>query len=216
MPVIPESSRADVDDELTEILGLRVDLPLKFLRDLLRRATDAVRHRLMAIAPPELQEEIERVLKSIAGAVEDETSSVRDFSRAEAPVKLLKDHNELDDAAVIKFAGARKFGEMAAALAVLNNVSTEMMARLLEGLRSDLILIPCKSAGLTWPAVETILCNRPLQQPIAEETSSPVRITRSCPRKLPSAPCASGRFTTKSRSRCVVSNWQTLAPARLV
>jgi hypothetical protein len=23
---------------------------------------------------------------------------------------------------------------------------------------------------LTWPAVETILCNRPLQQPIAEET----------------------------------------------
>ena len=30
-------------DELTEILGLRPDLPLKFLRDLLRRATDAVR-----------------------------------------------------------------------------------------------------------------------------------------------------------------------------
>ena len=49
-------------------------------------------------------------------------------------------------------------------------VPTEMMARLLEGPRSDLILIPCKSAGLNWLAVETILSNRPLQQPISEAT----------------------------------------------
>jgi len=40
----------------------------------------------------------------------------------------------------------------------------------LEGPRSDLILIPCKSAGLNWLAVETILRNRPPQQPIAEQT----------------------------------------------
>ena len=45
-----------------------------------------------------------------------------------------------------------------------------MMARLLEGLRSDLILIPYKAAGLEWLAVETILCNRPLQRPISEPT----------------------------------------------
>jgi hypothetical protein len=45
-----------------------------------------------------------------------------------------------------------------------------MMTRLMEGLRSDLILIPCKSGGLSWPAVESILRNRPLKQPISEET----------------------------------------------
>jgi uncharacterized protein (DUF2336 family) len=163
-------AHADADDELTEILGLRIDLPLKFLRDLLRRATNAVRARLALIAPPELQEEIKRVLKSIANAVGDETPSGRDFSRAEALVKLLKDHNELNDAAIIKFAGARKFDEVAASLAILNSVPTEMMARLMEGPRSDLILIPCKSAGLNWLAVETILSNRPLQQPISEPT----------------------------------------------
>jgi hypothetical protein len=44
------------------------------------------------------------------------------------------------------------------------------MARLLEGPRSDLILIPCKSAGLSWPVVEAILSKRPLQQPISEQT----------------------------------------------
>src|SRR5258707_10253706 len=43
-------ARADADDELTEILGLRIDLPLKLRRDLLRRATNAVRARLAATA----------------------------------------------------------------------------------------------------------------------------------------------------------------------
>ena len=163
-------ARAEADDELTEILGLRIDLPLKFLRDLLRRATDAVRARLALIAPPELQEEIKRVLKAIAGSAGKDAAEVRDFGHAEALVRLLKQHDELDDATIIKFAGAGKFDEVAASLAVLNNVATDMMARLLEGPRSDLILIPCKSAGLNWLAVETILSRRPLQQAISEQT----------------------------------------------
>lgn len=163
-------ARADADDELVEILGLRIDLPLKFLRDLLRRCSEALRARLAAIAPPELQEEIKRILKAIASAVGEEEKPSRNFDRAEALVKLMKSLNELDDAAIIKFATAKKIDEVAASLAILNNVPTEMMARLLDGPRSDLVLIPCKSAGLNWLAVESILCNRPLLQPIAELT----------------------------------------------
>ena len=163
-------ARADADDELTEILGLRIDLPLKFLRDLLRRATDAVRARLALIAPPELQDEIKRVLEAIADAGGKDIPAARDFGHAEALVKLLQENNELNDAAITKFAGARKFAEVAASLAILNNVPTDMMARLLEGPRSDLILIPCKSARLNWLAVETILSSRPMPQGISEQT----------------------------------------------
>ncbi|MGB8398577.1 DUF2336 domain-containing protein [Bradyrhizobium sp.] len=160
-------ARSEADAELIEILGLRVDLPLKFLRELLRRATDAVRARLAAVAPPELQEEIKRILKAIAGAVRE---NARDFSAAEALVKLLRENNELDGAAIIKFLEASKFDEVAASLALLGNAPTEMMARLLEGPRSDLILIPCKAAGLDWAAVEAILCKRPVRHPIDERT----------------------------------------------
>jgi uncharacterized protein (DUF2336 family) len=162
-------ARAHADDELTEILGLRIDLPIEFLRDLLRRATNAVRARLAAIAPPELQEEIRQILKTITGAAGEDTPPARDFSRAEALTRLLDEHNELDEAAIIKFVGAGKFEEVAASLAVLNNVPTEMMARLLEGPRSDLLLIPCKSVGLNWPVVETILSMRPIKPPLSEE-----------------------------------------------
>ena len=160
-------ARSEADAELIEILGLRVDLPLKFLRDLLERATDAVRDRLMALAPPELKEEISRVLKAISAAAQE---NARDFSRAETLVKRLKDTNELNDDAIIRFAETKQFDEVSASLAILSSVPTEMMARLLEGPRSDLILIPCKSGGLSWVTVESILCNRPSKQKIAEAT----------------------------------------------
>jgi uncharacterized protein (DUF2336 family) len=163
-------AHADADDELTELLGLRIDLPIKFLRDLLRRATDTVRARLMAIAPPKLQEEIQRVLKTIADAAGGDAPSGRDFSPADALVKLLKEHDELDDAAIVKFATARQIDEIAASLAILGSAPTEMMVRLLEGPRADLVLIPCKAAGLSWQVVETILRNRPLTHPIDEQT----------------------------------------------
>jgi len=163
-------AHAEADDELTELLGLRIDLPLKFLRDLLQRATEAVRARLALIAPAELQEEIQRVLKTIVNNVRSE-QPLRDFSRAEAVVRRMKGLNELNDAAVARFAEAKRFDEVAASLAMLNNSApTDMMARLLEGPRTDLILIPCKSGGLGWATVEAILCHRPVKHRIDEAT----------------------------------------------
>ena len=45
-----------------------------------------------------------------------------------------------------------------------------MMARLLEGPRADLVLIPCRSARLNWPTVETILRKRPTLRMIDDAT----------------------------------------------
>src|SRR6476646_729269 len=59
-------ARAGDDDELTEALGLRDDLPPQCLRDLMHRAKDTVRARLLKIAPATLQKEIQRVLDDIA------------------------------------------------------------------------------------------------------------------------------------------------------
>jgi uncharacterized protein (DUF2336 family) len=164
-------AHAEADDELTEMLGLRIDLPVNFLRDLLQRATEAVRARLARIAPPELQEEIQRVLKAIASKVRGELAPARDFSRAEAVARRMKGLNELNDAAIAGFAENNRFDEVAASLGILNNSApTDMMARLLEGLRADLILIPCKSAGLNWTTVEAILCHRPIKRKIDDAT----------------------------------------------
>src|SRR5258705_109010 len=68
------------------------------------------------------------------------------------------------------FSDTKKFDEVSASLAILDNVPTDVMARLIEGPRSDLVLIPCKSAGLSWLAVESILQHRPSKPKIDELT----------------------------------------------
>jgi uncharacterized protein (DUF2336 family) len=158
--------RAEADDELTQILGMRVDLPAKHLRELLSRATDTVRTRLLASAPPDLRDEITRVLKTFTDAARGDGFSGRDFSVAEEAVKRMKGLNELNDTSLVWFAEAKRFSEIAAALGLLNNVPTGMIAKVLEGPRADLVLIPCKSAGLKWPTVEKILWHRPVKHGI--------------------------------------------------
>jgi uncharacterized protein (DUF2336 family) len=159
-------SRAEADDRLTELLGMRVDLPVMELRALLRRATDTVRSRLMATAPPAMREEIDRSLKAFTDAAKGDGLSGRDFTTAEEAVKRMKGLNELNDNAMIWFADAKRYSEIAAGLGLLNGVPTALIAKVLEGPRADLVLIPCKSAGLNWPAVEKILYHRPVKHAI--------------------------------------------------
>ncbi len=102
-------ARAGTDDELIEILGLRADLPRQFLRELLRRAKEAVRARLLAIAPPSIREEIHQVLNAVA---RETPAAGRNYGVAEEYVKLMKELNELDDAAVYNFAESKKFDEV--------------------------------------------------------------------------------------------------------
>jgi uncharacterized protein (DUF2336 family) len=161
-------AHAGADDDLTEILGLRPDLPFQFREDLLRRATEAVRERLSENAPPELKDEIGRVLASIAGSVAlpAPPKPPQDFARAEASVKRMKSSGELSEPAILTFAETNRFDEIAAALAMTNEVPTPMMAKVLAGTRHDLVLIPCKAAGLSWATVEIILSRRPTTQPL--------------------------------------------------
>ena len=127
----------------------------------------AVRSRLLAVAPPAVQEEIRQVLNEIAREAQPPG---RNFGVAEELVKLMKELSELDDAAVYNFAESKKFDEVTVALAVLNDMPVEMTARLMDGPRADLILIPCRSGRLNWPTVESILRNRPAFGPIDEKT----------------------------------------------
>ena len=160
-------NRVGGDDELAEILGLRADFPVKFMADLLRRAKEAVRARLLAVAPPAVQEEIKRVLNEIA---RESPPPGRSFGLAEEIVKLMKGLNELDDAAVYNFAESKKFDEVTVSIALLNEMPIEMMARLMDGPRADLLLIPCRAAKLNWPTVQSILRNRPVVPAINEQT----------------------------------------------
>ena len=151
---------AESDDLLAEKTGSRLDLPPNLLRQLLLRATEAVRSRLLSRALPEFQAEMRRALAAAAAAVDRESSMPRDFQAAKAFVELLREKGELDEATLFEFARARKYEETAVALSLLSSASLEIVKPLMTSPRDDGLLIPCKVADCKWETVSAILATK--------------------------------------------------------
>jgi uncharacterized protein (DUF2336 family) len=148
---------AETDESLAEKLGLRIDIPLRLLRDLLLKATDAVRARLLSLAPSETKDEVQRVLAKISDEVSREATAVRDYTKAQQGILQMKKEGRLDEAALLEFADRRLHEQMVAALSMLSSASVDLIAALMKAARSSGLLVPCKAAGLNWPTVSAIL-----------------------------------------------------------
>jgi uncharacterized protein (DUF2336 family) len=151
---------AETDESLAEKLGLRIDIPLRLLRDLLLKATEAVRARLLTLAPPETRDEVQRVLAKISNEVSREAAASRDFAQAQQGILRMKKEGRLNEAALLEFANRRLYEQTVAALSMLSGAPIDLIAALMKSARSSALLVPCKAAGLKWPTVSVILCNR--------------------------------------------------------
>jgi uncharacterized protein (DUF2336 family) len=160
---------AEGDDRLAETVGLRFDIPKPLLNELLQRATEAVRGRILSLAPPETRDEVQRVIADIAKAVSNSAVAQRDFSYAEDVVLALEKGGKLNEGALLEFIRQRKYEEMTVTLARLCSSSLKLIAGLMVGLRNDALLVPCKAAGLKWATTEAILRNRHTNHKIADK-----------------------------------------------
>jgi len=159
----------EADAALAEKVGLRMDLPIRLLRELLLKATEAVRSRLLALSTPENQNEIRRVLGAICSEVSQEVTKPRDFTTALELTRLMQKKGELNEAALFQFACGKKYEEMVAALSLLCGVSIEIIKPVMKATKSDGLLIPCKAADLKWTTVSAILKNRFAHHTLTEQ-----------------------------------------------
>ena len=150
-------AQAESDPELAVETGIRVDLPPELRHQLLRDATEAVRARLLSRAPAHIFEEIRSAIAAVSAGVEREMSVARDFTAAKRFVAQLKDSGRLNEATLFAFAKARKYEETVAALAALSKSTIEVIRPLMQSLRDDGVLVPCKVAGLSWETTSAIL-----------------------------------------------------------
>jgi len=153
-------AQAESDPELAIETGIRVDLPSALRRQLLRNATEAVRSRLLSRAPPHIFEEIRSAIATVAAGADREMSNVRDFTAAKRLVARLKNNAELNEATLFGFAKQRKYEETVAALAELSRSTIEIIRPLMQSLRDDGVLFPCKAAELSWQTVSAVLDSR--------------------------------------------------------
>lgn len=172
-------TKSETDFDLAEMVGLRADVPTGVLRELLRRATDAVRARLLALAPPRLRDAIERVIQEISRAVA--TAEESDFAQAERLIQSMQKDGLLNEAAFRDFVDRRRRDEMIVALARLCSASNKTIENLLMGQRNDAVLVPCKAAGFSWDTAEAVLLNRHPNRPPSDKI---VELARSDYAKL--------------------------------
>jgi uncharacterized protein (DUF2336 family) len=152
--------QAESDPELAVSVGVRVDLPSDLRRELLRSATDAVRARLLSRAPPHLFEEIQAAIASVAAGVDRDMSGARDFAGAERAIANLKAAGQLNEAVLSGFARQRRYEKTVAALAQLSNATIDVIRPLMQSLRHDGLLVPCRAAQLSWETTSAILESR--------------------------------------------------------
>jgi uncharacterized protein (DUF2336 family) len=150
-------AQAASDPELAVATGIRADLPSELRSELLRQATDTVRTRLLSRAPPFLFEEIRAAVAAASVGAEREMSRARDFASAKIVIARLKKEGRLTERALFDFARDRKYEETITALAELSAASVEVIRPLMQSLRSEGILVPCKVAGLRWETVGAVL-----------------------------------------------------------
>ncbi|MDI1264522.1 MAG: DUF2336 domain-containing protein [bacterium] len=148
------------DPDLAVETGIRVDLPPDLRQQLLRSATEAVRSRLLSRAPPHLFEEIRTAIATATAGANREMSRTRDFAAARRFIASLKKHGQLDESALLGFAKQKKYEETVATLAELSRSSIEVIRPLMQSLRDDGVLIPCRVAGLKWETVAAVLDSR--------------------------------------------------------
>jgi uncharacterized protein (DUF2336 family) len=147
------AKRAARDVVLGEKLVRRADFPRDLARDLVANAPSEMRERLLAAVRPELRQEL---ALAIASGPRDLAEGIED-SDAWRTVRALKLAGRLGETEVLGFAESGRRHETAAALALMCDMSVDVVRRLIGGAEPDAALILCQAAGISWPAAQAIV-----------------------------------------------------------
>lgn len=187
-------AQAESDPDLAVETGIRTDLPPELRNKLVEAATEAVRTRLLARAPAHLFEDIRNAIMAVSAGVDRKMSAVHDFAAATRLMRTLRESGELSEATLFDFARQRKYEETVAALAELSQSSIEVIRPVMQSLRYDGVLIPCRAAGLRWATVQAVLDSRYVTG-------------RTQPQELAKA-LAQYRLLTEENARRLLRFWQ--------
>jgi uncharacterized protein (DUF2336 family) len=168
---------AEHDERLAEKIGVRLDVPLRLFRELLSRATEVVRTRLLELAAPESRRHIQGVLTAIAEDAQHEAryKSEHDYVAAQAHVAALRTTGQLDEGAVLAFASKGQYTYIVAALSALCGAPMPLVDELLQNKHREAILIACKAAELEWPTVRAVLNCRAIAGRMSDQDADGAR-----------------------------------------
>jgi uncharacterized protein (DUF2336 family) len=159
------------DEGLAAKVGLRLDLPLQLFRELLARATEAVRSRLLALAGPDSRAHIQRVLSSIAEDVQHEAGfqNQKDCAEAHKRALAMKEEGRLGEGPLLDAIKEQRSADAIAMLSLMCSAPMPMILNLLQNGHREAFLIPCKAAGLLWHTVRAMLSSHVIGRTLSDQ-----------------------------------------------
>jgi len=164
---------AEREEDLAEKLALRTDLPAKLSRAFVAAASEESRTRFIKAAPPATRATLQATPTRSPGAV---LRATWDYQQVKAEVAALNRTGKLRDSAVNRFCATGDFPAVIAALALLCDVSIELIESVMDDERLGDLLVACKAARLSWATTSMILRGRPGCGAIATEDFEEARM----------------------------------------
>jgi len=147
--------KSGTEQSLLEAIGSRADLPVALLHEVLMKAGEALRAKLLSVASPALRGVMQDILSRLTTEASEHIASRR--SAARHAVHELNAQGGLNEAALLNFVTSGQRDEVIAALEVMTVSKFETIARIFDFQALEAVLIPCGAAGLTWPTTHAIL-----------------------------------------------------------
>jgi uncharacterized protein (DUF2336 family) len=158
--------RAERDEGLTEKLGLRFDIPGNLLRELLARATDAVRARFLTASRPAMRSRSHAQTEAAPNLTDDVLAT---YAEAQNEIVALNRAGKLNDSTFNRFAVRGEYTKAVAALSFKSEVNIETIHPLIDGDRLYGLIVACKAARLNWSTTTMIIRNRPACPPATKQ-----------------------------------------------
>jgi uncharacterized protein (DUF2336 family) len=175
---------AEKDGDLAQRLGLRLDIPVETLRELLSKATATMRAKLLKAAPPEMRDRIQQAIDVVASkagvpvpsaiaapaakAAAKADEKPVDYRASETMVLAMNRAGKLGDQTINRFAVQSEYVHVIAALSLLASVKIAEIEPLISDPRPDGLIVACKASRLNWSTTLMILRNRPKRAPLSK------------------------------------------------
>jgi uncharacterized protein (DUF2336 family) len=152
--------RADGNDQLTESIAKRADIPPRLFRQLLAQATDAVRETLLATARQNQRAVLTQIFDEISAQVEKRELDPRDYAKARRVIQAFGHDTPRVKSAIAEFANAKLVAEMIAALSLVSNLPIMQVDRMFTAPSGYGLMVLCKAIGLNWTITKSVILNR--------------------------------------------------------
>lgn len=157
---------AEADASLPAKLGLRPDIPLHLLCNLLENASESIKQDILARAPAVQRAEVINLLEAMGRTPRDDDAGA---DSARSHVLKMFEEGELDEISLLQFARSQEYVQMIIGLSAMCSVEYRDMEQICRGLKTEDLLIPCRAGGVSWNTFRAIVAATPSGAALGEQ-----------------------------------------------